>query len=310
MASEPVPESLAAVMRREISSTFTAAYTRQSELLSNQDSGIDAFTFQTRGRLTAEEANALLRSVSEIAHPYGRAGDAAGVVEFHDAGEYHGWPSYRAAAIAPTDGDDALGISWRFTTPHRDTIISEVDNLWSQLASEVVVLPEPVPEREPITVGATALHVGPEYTTLWMQDGVFDSALLDDVLKERTYSEGGVGLLSDIEVQLLGRVMRALVDGDRSVLDEIGAYDHGSDPYLWTRDYGNRGEVHFVMPPGEVADWPVRVVQVDDQPGVSFLVVDMWTREEGASDLSLEINLSTDGSSGVVRGEFVNLHVM
>lgn len=64
------------------------------------------------------------------------------------------------------------------------------------------------------------------------------------------------------------------------------------------------------MPPGEVADWPASVMQLDDQPGVSFLIVDMWTREEGASDLSLEINFTTDASSGAVRGEFEGLHVM
>jgi hypothetical protein len=126
----------------------------------------------------------------------------------------------------------------------------------------------------------------------------------------RTVVEGGVELLSDAEVELLERVVRALVVGDRSVLDEVGAYGRGCDPYLWTRDYGNHGDVHLVMPPGEVADWPVGVLQVEDQPGVSFLVVGMWTREEGASDLSLEIDLSTDPSSGAVRGEFVDLHVL
>ena len=309
MAPDPVPEGLVAVMRRAISSAFTAAYTRQSELLSDHDSGIDTFTFKTRGRFTADEANALLRSVSEIANPRGRAGEAAGVVECHDAGEYHGWPSYRGAAIAPTDGDAALGISWRFTIPYRDTVISEVDNLWSQLASDPVGLPEPRPEREPITVGETALHVGPS-TTTWMTDGVFSSAHLEDILKPRRYSEGGIELLSNAEVELLERVLRALVEGDRSVLDQVGAYDHGSDPYRWTRDYGNFGDVHFVMPPGDVKDWPVSVMQVDDQPGVSTLIVDMWTREEGASDLCLEINFTTDTVGGSVRGEFVNLHVM
>lgn len=66
----------------------------------------------------------------------------------------------------------------------------------------------------------------------------------------------------------------------------------------------------MVMPPGEIADWPVSVTQVDDQPGVSSLIVDMWTREEGASALSLEIDFSTDADSGTVHGEFICLHVM
>jgi hypothetical protein len=104
--------------------------------------------------------------------------------------------------------------------------------------------------------------------------------------------------------------VRALVDADRAALDAVGAYDHGADPYFWTRDYGRLGDVHLVVPPGEVGDWPIRVMQVDDQLGVSFLIVDLWTREEGASDLSLEINFSLDPGNSSVRSEFVNLHVM
>ena len=104
--------------------------------------------------------------------------------------------------------------------------------------------------------------------------------------------------------------MNALVAGDRSVLDDIGAYDNGSDPYLWTHDYGRFGEARFVLPPGEVGDWRVGVLQVDDQPGLSQLYIEMWTAEEGASDLSLEMNLRTGTESGLVRGEFIGLHVM
>jgi hypothetical protein len=310
VAAAVVPESLAAVMRREIVSTFTQAHARQDDLLGGRDFPIDTFTYHTRGRFTAAEVDVLLRSVDEIAHPYGRAAEAAAAVTFEEAGLNHGWPSYRAAVIAPTDGAVALAISWRFTIPYRDTVISEIENLWRHSVGEPLVVAPPRPEHDSIIVGETALNVGPDLATVWMRDGIFDPGLLDSFLQPRVYTNGGVELLSDAEIDLLQRVMRALVAGDRAVLEEVGAYANGADPYVWTRDYGVLGAVHFVMPPGEPADWRVSVMQVDDAPGVSFLVVEMWTREEGASDLSLEINLYTDTLSGSVRGEFIDLHVV
>lgn len=271
-------------------------------------------TYETRGRYADDEATAILGSVSEIAHPYQRAQEATASAQFEDAGLNHGWPSYRATHLAPTDGEVALAITWRFTVPHRETVIREVEAMWRHRVGTPIVPEIPRPEVEPITTGETALHVGPGMTVMWLKNGDFDDQLIawiEDSLKPRVYTEGGVELLSSDEVVLLRRVMTALVDTDRAVLDEIGAYEHESDPYMWTRDYGGPGEhVHFAMPPGDVADWDVRVMRVDDQPGVSFLVVDMWTAEEGPSDLSLEINLYTDPETGAVRGEFDNLHVM
>ena len=297
-------------MRSAIASTFTAAYVRQDELLSDRDSPIHTFTHQARGRFSENEVEGLLRSVSAIAHPHGRAADAAGKATFEEAGNNHGWRSYRAVGVAPTDGDVALAILWRFTVPYRDCVVSEIEGMWPHTVGDPLTAPEPRQESEPIVVGDTALHVGPDMSTIWMRDGVFDSAVVEDILKPRVYTEGGVDLLSAGEIDLLKRVVRALVDRDRTVLAEIGPFDGGSDPYLWTRDYGRFGDVHFVMPPGELANWRVDVMQVDDAPGVSFLVVGMWTREEGASDLSLELNLTTDPEDGSIRGEFVDLHVM
>lgn len=301
-------------MREEIASTFTAAYGRQWHLREGHEPPVDTFTYQTRGRFSAGEACSLLEAVSEIVHPFGRAAEVAATATFEDAGLNHGWPSYRAALVAPTDGPIGLAISWRFTIPYRETVIDEIENLWVHKVGEPLIAPAPRPEREPITIGQTALGVGPGMTTMWMHDGVLDDALvarIEDSLKPRIFTEGGVELLSDAEIDLLQRVMRALVDRDRAALDEIGAYEHESDPYMWARDYGGPGEqVHFVMPPGALADWDVGVMQVDDQPGVSFLVVGMWTREEGHSDLSLEINFYSETAAGSVRGEFINLHVM
>lgn len=202
-----------------------------------------------------------------------------------------------------------LAISWRFTIPHRNTVISEIENLWAHPVGVPLAVPEPRPEREPLTVGTVALNVGLD-CVVFMDDGVFNPAEIDDILKPRAYTEGGPELLTDGEATLVKRLMRALVDGDRDVLDEVGAFVDDRDPYMWTHEYGRFGHVHFAMPPVEFSEWDVSVLHVDDRPGESQVIVGMWTREEGASDLSLEIILNTDATSGVVRGEFDNLHVM
>lgn len=121
-----------------------------------------------------------------------------------------------------------------------------------------------------------------------MHNGLVPTRYLEDDLAPRVYTEGGPELLSKAETDFLKQVMQALVAADHDVLEMIGAYKNGGDPYMWTHDYGQLGQVHFVMPPGEVSDWPVEVLQVDDKPGVSLLVIDMWTREEGRSALSLD----------------------
>lgn len=292
-----------------MASTFTSAYATQEAVIDDR-SGIDTLTHQTRGRFSEDETQQLLRSLDPIAHPHGRTAEAARRATFEEAGMHHGWPSYRAFATAPTDGQHALAIGWRFTVPHRETVISEVEIMWPHVLGERLTVPGPRPARESIVEGVTYLLVGPEMTSLPMHDGVLIPEQVERFLKPRVYAEGGVELLSDDEIDLLRRVMVALVDADPTVLNEIGAYDHGADPYLWTRDYGRFGVVHLVMPPGELTEWPIDVMQVDDAPGESFLVVGVWTREEGFSDLSLELNLVTDTETGTVRCEFVNLHVM
>ncbi len=54
----------------------------------------------------------------------------------------------------------------------------------------------------------------------------------------------------------------------------------------------------------------IGVLRVDESHGVSELLVGMWTREAGESDLSLEIAFPSDATGNAVRDEFVNLHVM
>lgn len=308
MEGPRISDALAVVMRHEITSSFVAARGLQYRLNVEGDNLIDNLTFESRGRFTEDEVHALIRSVSAMAAVYARVVDAAAAVEFQDAGINHGWPSYRASGLTPTDGTIVLAISWRFTIPYRDTVISEIENLWAHTLGEPLAVPPPRAEQEPLNVGDAALQVGPD-TSILMQDGVFDAAQLEDILKPRVYTEGGAELLSAGEVDALKRVMRALVEKDHIVLDEIGAYANGSDPYFWTNDYGRFGKVHFVMPPADFTDWQIDAVQVDDAPGVSEVAVGMWTKEEGASDLILEVTLQTDAGGDATRCEFVNLHV-
>ena len=258
----------------------------QEALLAGRGYLHDSLTWQTRGRFTGDEVAALLRSLSPIAHPHSRTEATVAALTFHPAGLNHGWPSYRAATTAPTDGHLALGISWCLTIPHRETVISEIDNL------------RPT-RRRPDPVAPTS----PGTRTNHRRNGWRDTAyrrqrphaqwprsypLPGGRSRPRVYTEGGPELLSKAETDFLKQVMQALVAADHDVLEMIGAYKNGGDPYMWTHDYGQLGQVHFVMPPGEVSDWPVEVLQVDDKPGVSLLVIDMWTREEGRSALSLD----------------------
>jgi hypothetical protein len=57
------------------------------------------------------------------------------------------------------------------------------------------------------------------------------------------------------------------------------------------------------LPPG------IDEIQDGEDPQVLYLVVDMWTAEEGRSDLSLELTL-TANRLGLVDVEIDNLHMM
>ena len=78
--------------------------------------------------------------------------------------------------------------------------------------------------------------------------------------------------------------MRAVVGRDHERLRVI-APDVG-DLYMWTRDYGTYGDVELVMPPGPPAEWSIETVDVVD--GNKSVDVEMWTKQEGRSDLALQ----------------------
>jgi hypothetical protein len=118
----------------------------------------------------------------------------------------------------------------------------------------------------------------------------------------------GLRVLTAGELQAVVDVVHALVAKDVGLLRSVGAYDDGADPYLWTRDYGDWGDVEMVVPPGEPRDWSGDVMQWEAEPGFSSVAVDMWTAQEGRSDLTLELELTTAAGSTTIR--FKDLHVL
>ena len=101
--------------------------------------------------------------------------------------------------------------------------------------------------------------------------------------------------------------VRAVVEGDRAALQAMKAFDSG-DPYEWTHGYGRWGDVHLVLPPGDPRTWTINVIRGDDEDWLA-VEVEMWTREEGRSDLTLELELRRQ-DDGSLTAEFHDLHVM
>jgi hypothetical protein len=100
--------------------------------------------------------------------------------------------------------------------------------------------------------------------------------------------------------------VRAVVEHDERQLSQV-APDFGEDLYTWTRDYGDYGVVDLVMPPGEASEWSIDWTDMDD--GGKHVAVDMWTRQEGHSDLTLELRLDSD-DAGRWRPHVLDLHVL
>jgi hypothetical protein len=118
---------------------------------------------------------------------------------------------------------------------------------------------------------------------------------------------GGESLTED-ELAAVVRVVQALVDHDTDHLRPTGAYDDGGDPYLFTHHWRLWDHVDLVTPPGDPRTWIRGVVRGADNLWVA-LDIDMWTKQEGRSDLTLSIDLKTE-SDGQVTVLFRSLRVM
>jgi hypothetical protein len=99
------------------------------------------------------------------------------------------------------------------------------------------------------------------------------------------------GQLRPDDLSRIASAVRAVVDADAVALSKLvdGPTD---DLFRWTSDYGALGKVDLVFPPGEPQSWPLDVTEMSG--GGFFVVVPMWTRQEGQSDLSLELELRED----------------
>lgn len=111
--------------------------------------------------------------------------------------------------------------------------------------------------------------------------------------------------LDAVALRAVEEAVQAVVSHDEERLAAMMAADF-DDLYLWTRDYGAHGVVDLVLPPGSPAEWEIDGLDMHD--GRKFAAVAMWTRQEGRSDLTLELHLHPDGD-GRWTPQILDLHV-
>jgi hypothetical protein len=95
--------------------------------------------------------------------------------------------------------------------------------------------------------------------------------------------------------------------------DYAGLKRDGIDPTpidvdlaLWVHEYGDHGVTLIPLPDGA---WEyAEALPIDGTPDAWAVLIDLWTEEEGRSDLSLEVTVteSPDGISVVIH----SLHVL
>jgi hypothetical protein len=113
-----------------------------------------------------------------------------------------------------------------------------------------------------------------------------------------------VPAISVPELRAVEEAVRAVVARDDERLSTLAP--DVDDLYLWTRDYGRFGAVELVMPPGDAAAWALEVVVTAQ--GTKHVVVPMWTRQEGRSDLALELEVR-EGEPGKWTARILDLHL-
>lgn len=88
-----------------------------------------------------------------------------------------------------------------------------------------------------------------------------------------------------------------------AALDYQGLKSDGIDPFpesdlsVWIRNYGEAGATIVPLPDGAWAE--ADAGPVDARRGQWWVVLPLWTREEGMSDLSLEATV-TESRGGVI----------
>ncbi|HEY5397607.1 MAG TPA: hypothetical protein VIL16_19645 [Trebonia sp.] len=98
----------------------------------------------------------------------------------------------------------------------------------------------------------------------------------------------------------------AALDYEGLKRDGIDPSPDSADLSMWIRNYGETGATIVPLPDeawAKAEAWPIEA-----HPGQTWVVVDLWTREEGMSDLSLEATVTE--SSGEVTVVIHNIHVL
>lgn len=115
-------------------------------------------------------------------------------------------------------------------------------------------------------------------------------------------------------------LLRAVEAVAKRDLDEVGRRLPSNSPahsarefFTWADQYGAYGRVTLLKPPGPMSDWDLVVLPLGDhryggRPAFE-VAIDMWTEQEGRSDLTLRVDLirENDGSSTVFLHD---LHVL
>jgi tetratricopeptide (TPR) repeat protein len=110
--------------------------------------------------------------------------------------------------------------------------------------------------------------------------------------------------LTDAEMDVVVRAVRAVVEHDENELRAMSAYDAEADPYVWTR----AGPINLKMPPKPPREWAVSLSRKPD--GRCAVDVWMWTiedeelaaalgeeQEESPLALQLELRPAEDGTT-------------
>ena len=115
--------------------------------------------------------------------------------------------------------------------------------------------------------------------------------------------------LSDEQLAVLVEAVEAVVERDRARLGELVDGMDVDELYVWTENYGAGDRVDLVRPPGPPEEWEIDAVDVAGDPPEVHVIVAMWTRQEGRSDLSLEVRLREKGP-GAWSAAIEDLHVL
>jgi hypothetical protein len=113
--------------------------------------------------------------------------------------------------------------------------------------------------------------------------------------------------LSSDQLAVIGACIEAIVNKDPQRLNELVEGDH--DIYTWTRDYGRHDQVDLVFPEDEPATWHIEAIDVTTERPTIFAAIPMWTKQEGRSDLTLEVTLALE-PDGHWSARIHDLHVL